>query len=83
MCLMSVAVARARCLPGWHAFAVLPVGVFYFFMIPIQVIFFISRGLPPFYLLSSFWGIGWMLLGLVIVLNAPQPAHKSEPSLAA
>jgi hypothetical protein len=83
MCLLSIAVARARRLPGWHSFAVLPVGFFYFFMIPFQIVFRISRGLPPLYILSSLWGIGWMLLGLIIVLNASQPQHKRQPSLAA
>ncbi|MBC8162940.1 MAG: hypothetical protein H7Z42_17165 [Roseiflexaceae bacterium] len=79
MCVVSVVVAVACRLPGWRSLAALSVGFYYPIMIPLQIIFRISQGLEPLYVLIMLWGVPWMLLGLAILRSAPQAQPNVQP----
>lgn len=84
MLLVGIAASAAGQLAGWHRFAPLLVGLYYFVMLPIQIIFFISPTGEPSTTLLAFWGLTWVLLGYAIWQEARQPiAVTAQAAMAA
>ncbi len=81
MVLLGTATAAAGQLVGWRRWAPLLVALYYAVMIPIQVVFFISRGQNPSIALLALWDLTWALLGYAIVSTVRQE-RQLNPALA-
>lgn len=84
MLLLGITTAAARRLGGWRRWAPLVVGLYYAVMLPIQIVFFISRGQNPSIALLVLWGLTWALLGYAIFTfsRQHQELESAQPALA-
>ncbi len=77
MLVLGMTTLRGKRLPGWQSWTPLLVGLYFLVqLVAIQVPLFLRRGHPLFAPLLDLWGLFWVLLGLVIVWSAMEPAQS-------
>ena len=81
MLLVGIATLAARQLRRGQAFAPLLIPLSYAIVLPLQIVFFLSKGLPPLLPINFlFWGLMWALVGYAIQSSGEKLA--TQPGVA-